>query len=228
MRHAACMDTCWSVVNQPQRVGHANHKRSTVGQRASRTRHVLGGRNCSMMPSAQLECGPWCSLLRKKSGCCVTSKRIIKCCTFINAVHQFHKRDVKKKNWILSRIHSSHQGATKDREKREEGCRGGSWRVQHWGVQGGGARGNAAGSAVAATAGDLCNHGVAAASAKKKQKSLKASLQVKVRSLCLQVQFKLHRELCKLLCNELRDAVASRSVLKASTNRSATEDVHSP
>ena len=167
MRHAVCVDTCWSVVNQPQRVGHADHKRSTVGQRASRTRHSLCGRHRSMMRSAQLECGPWCSLLRKKSGCGVTSKRMIKCCTFIDTVHQFHKRDAKKN--LDSKPHSFlPPGRDKGKRETKEG-RGGRWRVRHWSVQGGGARGNAPGSAVATTAGDLCKDGVAAASAQKKK-----------------------------------------------------------
>ena len=66
----------------------------------------------------------------------------------------------------------------------------------------------------------------AAASAKSKL-SLKTILEAKVQSLCLEVQFKLQRELCQLLCNELRDSMASRSVIKASTNLGATEDVQS-
>ena len=72
-----------------------------------------------MMRSAQLECGPWCSLLRKKSGCGVTSKRMIKCCTFIDAVHQFHKRDAKKN--LDSKPHSF---LPPGRDKERNGRRG--------------------------------------------------------------------------------------------------------
>ena len=104
----------------------------------------------------------------------VTEKVRVRCdVKTYDQVLYFHRRrppisqERRQKNtWIPSHIHSSHQGATKEREKRKE-RRGGRWRVQHWSVQGGGARGNAAGSAVAATAGDLCKDGVAAASAPK-------------------------------------------------------------
>ena len=128
------------------------------------------------------------------------------------------------KTWILSHIHSS------NRARERKGRRDGEEVVRGCGIEAFRAEAlpeNAAGSAVGATAGDLCKGRDSSGVSLPKKKSLETSLQVKVRSWCLEVQFKLHRELRKLLCNELRNAVASGSVLKASTDLSATEDVHS-
>ena len=115
------------------------HKRSTVGQRERRTRHFLYGR---LLNDAQCATGVWSVVFS------VTEKVRVRCdVKTYDQVLYFHqcrppispeRRPPKK--WIVSHIHSSHQGATKEREKREEGWKGGTWRRRHWSVQGGGAR----------------------------------------------------------------------------------------